>query len=312
MELKDKIFLFLFLILFLFFFNYTNFIPEKKAFFFDKYETYIYDEIKDQLQKTKCSVMWGNQKEFINGIIRKYKPKKILELGVLRGGSSIIILNAIKDIKNSHLYSIDINGEEMIGSCVKNYFPYLSEKWTLFKGNIAANYIENIGENIELAMIDTSHFEPGEILDFLMILPFLKNEAIIIFHDIDHQITHSKGALMRDEWAPYIIYNLIRGEKFLPSGQGILNKDIGAIKLEKNQKKYIHDYCRALGGQWRYFPLEKHIKIILNYFEKYYDYECLTILNESINFNRMFVKVNPIKKQRTVIIPKRSSDNKFI
>lgn len=277
----------------------------KRIFYFDEYETNVYYEIKDLLKKSKCSVMWGNQREFLNGIIRKYKPKKIIEIGVLFGGSSIIILNAIKDIKNSHLFSIDLNSALHIGSCPKKYFPDLSKKWTLFKGNITLKYINKIGKNIDLALIDTSHYEPGEILDFLMILPFLKEEAIVIFHDIDHQITHSRAPLMRDEWAPYIIYNLIRGEKFLPSGEGILNKDIGAIKLEKKQKRFIHDYCRALGGQWRYFPEETHINMILQFFENYYDKECLTILKESIDFNRYFVKVNPIKKQADFIIPKK-------
>ena len=32
---------------------------------------------------------------------------------------------------------------------------------------------------------------------------------------------------MRYEWAPYLIFNIIRGEKYYPSGQGILNKNIG-------------------------------------------------------------------------------------
>jgi predicted O-methyltransferase YrrM len=64
---------------------------------FNHYETNIFNNIKEKLYKKKCSIMWGNQREFINGIIRKIKPKKILELGVAFGGSSIIILNAIKD-----------------------------------------------------------------------------------------------------------------------------------------------------------------------------------------------------------------------
>ena len=286
-----------FIILFLFldfFFNYY-FIKKKNSFFFEKNEVAIYDQIREKLKKSKCSIMYEYQREFLNGVIRKFRPKKILELGVFLGGSSIIILNAIKDIKNSHLYSIDINNDPKVGSCVEKYFPHLLNKWTLFKGNIAANYIEKIGNNIDLAFIDTEHFEPGEILDFLMILPFLKDEAIIIMHDIDHQITQPIGTDMRDEWAPYIIYNLIRGEKFLPAGKGVLNKDIGAIKLERKQKKYIHDYCRALGGQWQYFPLEEHIKIVINHFEKYYDNECKIILNETFKFNRNFVKNNPKK-----------------
>ena len=34
--------------------------------------------------------MWSNQPEFLNGIIRKFKPPKVLEVGINRGGSSII------------------------------------------------------------------------------------------------------------------------------------------------------------------------------------------------------------------------------
>ena len=259
---------------------------------FDKYETNIFNNIKDKLFKANCSIMWGNQREFINGIIRKVKPKKVLELGVLFGGSSIIILNAINDLRNSHLYSIDLDSNEYVGSCVKNHFPNLLKKWTLFKGDVAAQFMHKIGKNIDLAMIDTSHFEPGEILDFIMILPFLKEEAVVIFHDIDHQITHSKGKDMRYEWAPYLIFNIIRGEKYSPSGKGIFNKDVGAIKLEKNQKKYIHDYCRALGGQWQYFPKEENIKTIKNFFRRHHDNFCYNVLKESIEFNRKFVKDN--------------------
>lgn len=287
-----RIFLLFLCILILFGISYYS-TKEKNPFYFDKYETHVFNEIKDKLLKTPCSIMWANQREFINGIIRKYKPNKILELGVLFGGSSIIILNAIKDLPYSHLYSIDIDGAPHIGSCVKNNFPYLENKWTLFKGSISAKYIEKVGKNIDLAMIDTSHFQPGEILDFLLILPFLTEEAVLIFHDIDHQITHSRGKDMRYSWAPYIIFNLIRGKKFLPSGEGILNKDVGAIILEKNQKRFVYDYCRALGGQWQYFPPEEHIQIVTKFFEKYYDKRCQTILKESIEFNRQFVLDNP-------------------
>ncbi len=287
---------------------YTFFNKNKNAFFidttekqslisnvkihFDTFEVYKYNEIKKSLIESKCSQMWGNQKEFLNGIIRKFKPEKILELGVFSGGSSIVILNAIDDFNNSKLYSIELNSENFVGQCVNKFFPKFLRNWKLYKGNIATEYIEKIGNNIDIAMIDTAHFEPGEILDFLMILPFLKEEAIVIFHDIGNQITSSKT---RNEWAPYIIFNAIRGEKYLPSGKYILKQDIGAIKLEKNQKKYYHDYFRLLGGQWQYFPKKKHIRQIAKFFKKYYDEECLIMFEEAITFNRNFVKNNPMK-----------------
>lgn len=234
--------------------------------------------------------MWGNQREFLNGIIRKFKPKKVLEIGVSKGGSSIIILNAIKDIKNSRLYSIDLNSKKVVAMCVKEYFPELLGKYTLFTGNIASEFMEKIGNNIDMVFIDSAHFEPGEIMDFLIALPFLKSKAIIILHDIGNQITRSKT---RDEWAPYIIFNAIRGKKFYPSGNKILTQDIGAIKLERNQKLFYHDYFRLLGGQWQYFPKELHINSLRKYFSKYYDKDCITMFEEAVSFNREFVKNNP-------------------
>ena len=31
--------------------------------------------------------MWKNQRKFLNGLVKNFKPKKILELGVMRGGT---------------------------------------------------------------------------------------------------------------------------------------------------------------------------------------------------------------------------------
>ena len=158
--------------------------------YFDKYEVNIYNKIKEKFEKAQCSEMWANQREFLNGIIRKFKPKKILEIGVRHGGSSIIILNAINDFKDSKLFSIDISLSENIGNCVYKLFPEFLPKWTVFKGNIATEYMQSIGDNIDMLLFDTAHFEPGEILDFLIVLPFLKEEAIVIFHDIANQIIY--------------------------------------------------------------------------------------------------------------------------
>ena len=269
--------------------------PNKK-FYFDKYEVNVYDLIKNKLRQ-ECTDMWVNQREFLNGVIRKFKPKKIVEVGCGLGGSSIVMLNAIDDFKDSKLYSIDLDLGDQVGQCVHKDFPNLLKKWTLFKGKIATEYIEQIGNNIDLAFFDTSHVEPGEILDFLMVLPFLKENAVVIFHDIAIQITHSQD---RSEWSPYLIFNGIRGEKFLPSGNYILKQDIGAIILDSNQKKYYKEYFRLLGGQWYYFPKEEHIDQLRTFFKKYYEKDCkdcLLIFEEAVAFNREFVKRNPKPKR---------------
>ena len=135
--------------------------------------------------------MSDNQREFLNGVIRKFRPQKIVEIGVEEGGGSSIILNAIQDINNAHLYSIDLSDDINIGKCVKNLFPGFLNKWTLYTGDIAAKFME--GNNIDMVFIDSAHYEPGEILDFLIALPFLKERAIVGFHDIANQITNTSN-----------------------------------------------------------------------------------------------------------------------
>lgn len=78
----------------------------------EKFQTEILDEINDILNTSLIkgnlvSEMTYKERCFLNGIIRQTKPKKILELGVSAGGSSALILNAIKDFESAKLYSID-------------------------------------------------------------------------------------------------------------------------------------------------------------------------------------------------------------
>ena len=53
---------------------------------------------------------------FINGLIRKYRPKKLLEIGVCSGGMSAVILNAIKDIEDAILFSCDLENKHYLDS----------------------------------------------------------------------------------------------------------------------------------------------------------------------------------------------------
>ena len=111
----------------------------------EKFECIVLDEIKDKIHKSLLSI---NELYFVNGLIRKYKPKKIIEIGVCSGGTSAVILNAIKDIEGAKLYSFDLEKKHYlqnkieVGFVVRDYFPEFLNKWKLFTGNTTAAFIE--------------------------------------------------------------------------------------------------------------------------------------------------------------------------
>ena len=75
------------------------------------------------------------------------------------------------------------------------------------------------------------------MLDWLMVLPFLKDEAILVLHDafylyLDKRITRSKTHTSNNHILVYV-----RGEVILPNyGNSVFFLNIGAIKLTKEQK----------------------------------------------------------------------------
>ena len=153
----------LFIILFLFIFILFNIIFSDKEKLnldslrkknFEKnfdYHRYEKELITEKIQKYAGYEQNDNEPYFLNGIIRKFKPKKCLEIGVAKGGSSVI----------------------------KKYFSELANnKWRLYTGKQPHIFLSKLNLKFDFLFLDTVH------LNILEVLPFLENSAIVVLHDI--------------------------------------------------------------------------------------------------------------------------------
>ena len=235
-----------------------------------------------------------DEQKYLNGMVRKFKPKKLVEIGVSGGGTSALMLNAIKDMPDAKLYSIDryvnwYRGEgKKSGWAIEERFSELMNKWTFYTGVNTAEVIEKIGNNIDFAYIDTVHKCPGEMINFLEILPFLKEEAIVVLHDtymnfLANYIYDKK--IINYSNNQLLCY--IRGELILPSyGNEVFSRNIGGLKLYKNQKNYLKQYFLALGTQWVYMPEENDLKILRDFYIKYYGEKLVEIYDDAVAKNK--------------------------
>lgn len=261
-------------------------------FKFEDFENGYLDEIYKSLgDYMKLSLMDDVQRKFINGIIKKFKPKKILEVGISAGVNSAIILNIIKDMKNTNLYSIDImdkwhaDNTKLSGFVAEEKCKNLMNKWKLYTGNVAAKFMDEIGNNIDLVLLDTAHVNPGEFLDFLMIKPYLSKNAIIIIHDIQlHNIdTHYDSTCG-------LLYACLHGEKFYPKMDEDYNEkfgfaNIGAVILNENIDNYIESIFFLLTLPWKYVPITEYNEIIINSLTKHYDEKLVNIYKKLREYN---------------------------
>lgn len=249
-------------------------------------KNYTRDNIDFGRNYTQYSEMTPSESTFLSETIKDSGAKKIVEIGVAAGTSSLLILDTIKNIEDAHLYSIDYStkyyrdANKNTGFILDDY-PELKTKWSLYTGAMSCNFLEDIGKDIDLCFIDTTHCSPGEFLDYLQVLPFMKRNGIIVIHDIAFHTYNN------ELWNTCcILFSAIKGQKILPAfTEHKYTPNIGAIKLSPDTYENAYDIFNCLTLPWLYKLDEKDYQCLKKHFQKYYDKDLTDIFEKAYKFN---------------------------
>ena len=262
------IIIFIILIFFYSFKNSKNKIKKSKTRYDINFNYAAYEKniITTKIKNNSEWQIGGSQPYFLNGLIRQFKPKKCLEIGVANGGSSILILNAIKDIPDSSLK--------------------LTKNWKLLTGQLPHKFLIKLNMKFDFAFLDTAHSAPGEILNFIEILPFLNENAIFVLHDIIWHF-HSKIKFYPSN---VYLYPVIYGDKVLLKNKDGSIGNMGAVFLYKNQEKYYLNYFFLLLAFWEYIPKDNEINDLRIFIKKFYKKDIyLKIFDTAVKNNKIFI-----------------------
>ncbi|MCL2348822.1 MAG: class I SAM-dependent methyltransferase [Planctomycetaceae bacterium] len=241
----------------------------------ESFEMHVSDRIHEKLNGV--IEMSRQEQRFLNGLIRQFRPRKILEIGVSAGGSSALILNAIQDVPEAHLYSVDFSNtyyrdrNKKCGFYVEENFPEFLARWTLKTGKLAAEYMDEFGCEFDFCFIDTAHCLPGEILDYLMVLPYLKNHAFVTLHDLSlYTLDFNDGYKHDCDIAPSLLFSLVNEPKW-QIDSGYVFPNMGAFRVDHGKASpYIDDLFRILTLPWAYIPDRKDHQTLIDHFSRHY------------------------------------------
>lgn len=139
--------------------------------------------VKRTTTKKQCAIgLKGDYAKVLYSLVKKYKPKKVLELGTCCGFSSIYMAKAST---KSNIYTIE--GDINVAKIAKNNIESLNcnniyQKVGKFQ-DVLTNVLKEI-EVVDFAFIDGHHDKDATIEYFNVIKPFLSNDAIVVFDDI--------------------------------------------------------------------------------------------------------------------------------
>lgn len=237
--------------------------------------------------------MTRDERLFISGLIKYYKPKNILEIGVAGGGGSANILNTIQDMDDTILTSIDVVkvfehpfvGPLEIGKFVYQSFPDLPDgKWQLLLGKDPSERMEDLNMAFDFLILDTMHVHPVETLNFLSVLPYLRENAIVILHDI----TIYMDVLFRTNnmncFATRLLMSSVCADKLLPEFTGFSGfTNIVAFQISPDTRKYLRNLFDSLMLPWEYLP--DTIDSVGNFINRHYSDELKKIFWMSVELN---------------------------
>lgn len=144
----------------------------------------IIDTVSKQVGITKYPVAWYC-------LVRKNKPKIIVETGTSMGWSSYMILSAIFRNNIGHLYSFDLNDSENVkryGGVGYLVSDTLKKNWTLTIGNTKEKLepvLKKLNQ-IDMFIHDSEHSYETMMYEYITAWKYLKKDGILGSDDINH------------------------------------------------------------------------------------------------------------------------------
>lgn len=249
-------------------------------------------------------MMGFDERYFLNGLLAYYQPTNVLELGVNFGEGSAQILHSIRHTPGSKLTSIDLaqygcytevinerTGEkrvqisdEPVGNFALTHPDLPLDRWTLVTGKDPSEVIADLANTAmgyDFLVLDTAHLHPIESLNFLSVLPYLRDGAIVVLHDI---MLFTFFAPPR-AFACRALFASVVAER-IQLNFGLSN--IGAFQINGDTRKYIQNVFEALLFPWEIAPSETRTDAIMKLVAEHYTKEEVRLLGRALDINKYY------------------------
>ena len=252
----------------------------------------IYDQAALDTFPVKESAMElaGCNAAFLAGLIKRYCPKTLLEVGVSAGGSSALLLHVLDKLgMDSEVVSVDLSerwnkdAAFATGWAAKKLYPE-KKNWQLHTGKFLPEIIEELNTEFDFCFLDTVHSLPGEILDYLVALPFMRKDAIIAMHDTS---LYFYGKYP-NSIATRVLITACVGKKIFPPQLSEADANLCAFQITKDTYKNIGNIFSALYLPWAYLLDGRQFKLYREFFLRYYGPEAAEVFSKAKEWNTAF------------------------
>lgn len=229
---------------------------ERQADPFQKSSQFEALRIAPTIRDSKSGSLSQEETQFILDAIVQKQPDEVIDLATVGGFPVSPILSALRELDRSHPYTsgaarLLVSYERYRNSkLAPNKMRGMSsrEQGPIHTGNIIRRNIYAIDDikrfhaprSIEFAIVTTRNRHPAAIFDLLLLVDFLADDALVIFHNVDPDKpaielsrkgdNHLFSALMNDSKNPLRICGSLSSWQFAGDRKRI-KKNLGALAM---------------------------------------------------------------------------------
>lgn len=200
------------------------------------------------------------------------------------------------------LYSIDLSENVIIDNTKKTGYLYDSflksrlqnvDGQKTILGKTIAHEIDAIGSDIDMVIIDTTHEMPGEILDFLVVLPYMSKRGVVVLHDVGLNYSRTAGhnpsnihvRNSDNAVCTKILFNSVTAKEKYLNFDGEHYPNIAAFTVCQETMENILDVFNILTMTWCYDVEADMAMAYRNILAKHYDDAMLKLFDFAIYSN---------------------------
>lgn len=254
------------------------------------------------------SVSRGDAK-FLSDLIQKSQPVKCFEVGVASGMSTTFLLMALAKLgQERELISVDISSQyyadrtKQVGYVVDAAIAKIGCNFDLRFNHWSAD-AEAFSQDakFDFVFIDAHHSHPWATLDTMLILPFVKPGAWIVFHDI----ALKEIPRFAKETGPFHVYEAFPEPK---QKSQLERKNIGAIQVEQSHRDYEEILLASLAEEWTVSGVikESFHDRIFEMTEQYYSEAFAKEIRRMVEAHNLMI--NQRRKSQKAVKKSKSSD----
>lgn len=247
--------------------------------------------------------MTAFESAFLCGLLEQEKPHKIVEIGVAAGGSTMVMLKCLESIGELYrMFSVDVSeryyrwDDKKTGFMAKDTSESLKFGHHEFLlGSVIPAHLEYIGRDIDFVLLDGRHELPGELLDFICLLPFLKVGAVVCLHDtmLNQYLNNGSSYI-----ATNVLMHTVKAVKIInflheDTDKGFLLPNIAAFRITEETYKDVLDVFLALTMNWAYVPDCQSQDFYSRCIHAHYDTQLFRIYDEALKINLLHMHYIP-------------------